>query len=195
MLFSRKPHTSIPLSEGSKRFSFPMLFLKKSIHVNRKVSAFIWDYTFSFCLVIASLFYFSFYFSHFYFCFYSLQVDISLLAIDSIDAACLRKSNTQCSFSFFLFNSPQQPEEDGMVLTSDLSQEFLTFEIPLNDSGSAGLGVSVKGNRSKEKHTDLGIFVKSIINGGAASKASTCYFQIWPQLSLNLGLSPDTRNH
>eukprot|EP00066_Takifugu_rubripes_P030634 XP_011619900.1 PREDICTED: partitioning defective 3 homolog isoform X3 [Takifugu rubripes] len=63
-----------------------------------------------------------------------------------------------------------QPEEDGMVLTSDLSQEFLTFEIPLNDSGSAGLGVSVKGNRSKEKHTDLGIFVKSIINGGAASK-------------------------
>uniref|UniRef100_H2S2U0 Par-3 family cell polarity regulator n=1 Tax=Takifugu rubripes TaxID=31033 RepID=H2S2U0_TAKRU len=61
-------------------------------------------------------------------------------------------------------------KEDGMVLTSDLSQEFLTFEIPLNDSGSAGLGVSVKGNRSKEKHTDLGIFVKSIINGGAASK-------------------------
>lgn len=65
-----------------------------------------------------------------------------------------------------------------MVLTSDLSQEFLTFEIPLNDSGSAGLGVSVKGNRSKEKHTDLGIFVKSIINGGAASKASTCCFPI-----------------
>ncbi|XP_068160046.1 partitioning defective 3 homolog [Antennarius striatus] len=63
-----------------------------------------------------------------------------------------------------------QPEEDDMVLTSDLTQEFKTFEIPLNDSGSAGLGVSVKGNRSKENHTDLGIFVKSIINGGAASK-------------------------
>ena len=45
-----------------------------------------------------------------------------------------------------------------------------TFEVPLNDSGSAGLGVSVKGNRSKENHADLGIFVKSIINGGAASK-------------------------
>lgn len=78
------------------------------------------------------------------------------------------------------FFSPQQPEEDGMVLTSDLAQEFLTFEIPLNDSGSAGLGVSVKGNRSKEKHTDLGIFVKSIINGGAASKASNCCFWVWP---------------
>ncbi|XP_075870985.1 partitioning defective 3 homolog [Nelusetta ayraudi] len=61
-------------------------------------------------------------------------------------------------------------DEDDMVFTSDVAQEFRTFEIPLNDSGSAGLGVSVKGNRSKENNTDLGIFVKSIINGGAASK-------------------------
>uniref|UniRef100_A0A8C6VVQ0 Par-3 family cell polarity regulator n=1 Tax=Nothobranchius furzeri TaxID=105023 RepID=A0A8C6VVQ0_NOTFU len=57
-----------------------------------------------------------------------------------------------------------------VVLTQDGSREFMTFEIPLNDSGSAGLGVSVKGNRSKENQADLGIFVKSIINGGAASK-------------------------
>nr|KAF6343020.1 hypothetical protein mPipKuh1_010746 [Pipistrellus kuhlii] len=35
---------------------------------------------------------------------------------------------------------------------------------------SAGLGVSVKGNWSKKNHEDLGIFVKSIINGGAASE-------------------------
>uniref|UniRef100_A0A8C9V5S2 Par-3 family cell polarity regulator n=1 Tax=Scleropages formosus TaxID=113540 RepID=A0A8C9V5S2_SCLFO len=61
-------------------------------------------------------------------------------------------------------------EEDDLVLTPDGTREFLTFEIPLNDSGSAGLGVSVKGNRSKESHADLGIFVKSIINGGAACK-------------------------
>uniref|UniRef100_A0A8C4DXY3 Par-3 family cell polarity regulator n=1 Tax=Dicentrarchus labrax TaxID=13489 RepID=A0A8C4DXY3_DICLA len=67
-------------------------------------------------------------------------------------------------------SAPPQPEEDDMVLTPDGTKEFMTFEIPLNDSGSAGLGVSVKGNRSKENHTDLGIFVKSIINGGAASK-------------------------
>ncbi|XP_060638506.2 partitioning defective 3 homolog isoform X4 [Anolis sagrei] len=60
--------------------------------------------------------------------------------------------------------------EEDLVLTPDGTREFLTFEIPLNDSGSAGLGVSVKGNRSKENHADLGIFVKSIINGGAASK-------------------------
>ncbi|KAJ8396088.1 hypothetical protein AAFF_G00021610 [Aldrovandia affinis] len=61
-------------------------------------------------------------------------------------------------------------EDDELVLTPDGTREFLTFEIPLNDSGSAGLGVSVKGNRSKENHADLGIFVKSIINGGAACK-------------------------
>uniref|UniRef100_A0A674BVC5 Par-3 family cell polarity regulator alpha, b n=1 Tax=Salmo trutta TaxID=8032 RepID=A0A674BVC5_SALTR len=59
---------------------------------------------------------------------------------------------------------------DDLVLTPDGTREFLTFEIPLSDSGSAGLGVSVKGNRSKENHSDLGIFVKSIINGGAACK-------------------------
>ncbi|XP_047225351.1 par-3 family cell polarity regulator alpha, b isoform X7 [Girardinichthys multiradiatus] len=61
-------------------------------------------------------------------------------------------------------------DEDELVLTPDGTREFLTFEIPLSDSGSAGLGVSVKGNRSKENHADLGIFVKSIINGGAAFK-------------------------
>eukprot|EP00063_Salmo_salar_P020197 XP_013995032.1 PREDICTED: partitioning defective 3 homolog isoform X5 [Salmo salar] len=64
----------------------------------------------------------------------------------------------------------EKVEEDDLVLTPDGTREFLTFEIPLSDSGSAGLGVSVKGNRSKENHADLGIFVKSIINGGAACK-------------------------
>uniref|UniRef100_A0A670YSM9 Partitioning defective 3 homolog B n=1 Tax=Pseudonaja textilis TaxID=8673 RepID=A0A670YSM9_PSETE len=48
--------------------------------------------------------------------------------------------------------------------------EQLTFEIPLNDSGSAGLGVSLKGNKSRETGADLGIFIKSIIHGGAAYK-------------------------
>ncbi|XP_041039847.1 partitioning defective 3 homolog isoform X4 [Carcharodon carcharias] len=66
--------------------------------------------------------------------------------------------------------SDLKAEDDDLVLTPDGTREFLTFEIPLNDTGSAGLGVSVKGNRSKENHADLGIFVKSIINGGAASK-------------------------
>uniref|UniRef100_A0AAQ5Z870 PDZ domain-containing protein n=1 Tax=Amphiprion ocellaris TaxID=80972 RepID=A0AAQ5Z870_AMPOC len=66
--------------------------------------------------------------------------------------------------------SLSMPSSYELVLTPDGTREFLTFEIPLSDSGSAGLGVSVKGNRSKENHADLGIFVKSIINGGAACK-------------------------
>uniref|UniRef100_A0A8C1WEP0 Par-3 family cell polarity regulator n=1 Tax=Cyprinus carpio TaxID=7962 RepID=A0A8C1WEP0_CYPCA len=64
----------------------------------------------------------------------------------------------------------QTKEQDDLILTPDGTRKFMTFEIPLNDSGSAGLGVSVKGNRSKEGHADLGIFVKSIITGGAACK-------------------------
>lgn len=43
--------------------------------------------------------------------------------------------------------------------------EYLTFEIPLNDTQSAGLGFSVKG-----KQTNSGIFVLQIFNGGAAKK-------------------------
>lgn len=50
---------------------------------------------------------------------------------------------------------------------------MLTFEIPLNDTGSAGLGISVKGRTSRTpdgQTIDLGISIKNIINGGAASK-------------------------
>ncbi len=49
-------------------------------------------------------------------------------------------------------------------------REQLMYEIPLNESGSAGLGVSLKGNKSRETGEDLGIFIKSIIHGGAAYK-------------------------
>jgi partitioning defective protein 3 len=61
-------------------------------------------------------------------------------------------------------------------------RELLTFEIAFNDTGSAGLGVSVKGKTKRlddesaagasvsAASIDLGIFVKTVINGGAASK-------------------------
>lgn len=51
-------------------------------------------------------------------------------------------------------------------------REQLMYEIPLNETGSAGLGVSLKGNKSRETGEDLGIFIKSIIHGGAAYKVS-----------------------
>ncbi|XP_074857447.1 partitioning defective 3 homolog B isoform X2 [Carettochelys insculpta] len=60
--------------------------------------------------------------------------------------------------------------EPNCCILSLETTEQLTFEIPLNDSGSAGLGVSLKGNKSRETGTDLGIFIKSIIHGGAAFK-------------------------
>lgn len=58
-------------------------------------------------------------------------------------------------------------------------REQLMYEIPLNETGSAGLGVSLKGNKSRETGEDLGIFIKSIIHGGAAYKVTnlkkTCF--------------------
>ena len=63
----------------------------------------------------------------------------------------------------------QKGERDCYALSLETTEQ-LTFEIPLNDSGSAGLGVSLKGNKSRETGTDLGIFIKSIIHGGAAFK-------------------------
>ncbi|MEQ2211487.1 hypothetical protein XENOCAPTIV_003482 [Xenoophorus captivus] len=58
-------------------------------------------------------------------------------------------------------------------------REQLMYEIPLNESGSAGLGISLKGNRSMETGEDLGIFIKSIIHGGAAYKVSDTAALIW----------------
>lgn len=72
-------------------------------------------------------------------------------------------------------------------------REILTFDIPVHDSERAGLGVSVKGKTSTSKGVsfkinskifffksililldgsvvDLGIFVKSVLHGGAASR-------------------------
>ncbi|XP_026168953.1 par-3 family cell polarity regulator alpha, b isoform X3 [Mastacembelus armatus] len=92
---------------------------------------------------------------------------VGLLVLRQEDAFLPREANAEPQMQ-----SPRglKTEDDDLVLTPDGTREFLTFEIPLSDSGSAGLGVSVKGNRSKENHADLGIFVKSIINGGAACK-------------------------
>lgn len=62
----------------------------------------------------------------------------------------------------------------GPVFVSENGKEQLMFEVPLNDSGSAGLGISLKGNKSRETGEDLGIFIKSIIHGGAAYKVTSC---------------------
>uniref|UniRef100_A0A8C4QCA1 PDZ domain-containing protein n=1 Tax=Eptatretus burgeri TaxID=7764 RepID=A0A8C4QCA1_EPTBU len=61
-----------------------------------------------------------------------------------------------------------QKGEDEVTAATGAHKQLMTFEVTLNDSGSAGLGISVKGSREEGK--DLGIFVKSIIRGGAAFK-------------------------
>ncbi|XP_043117600.1 par-3 family cell polarity regulator alpha, b isoform X7 [Puntigrus tetrazona] len=92
---------------------------------------------------------------------------VTLLVLRQEDTFLPREMNTEPAMQ----NTREwKVEEEELVLTPDGTREFLTLEVPLSDSGSAGLGVSVKGNRSKESHADLGIFVKSIINGGAACK-------------------------
>ncbi|XP_062312126.1 partitioning defective 3 homolog B-like, partial [Osmerus eperlanus] len=63
----------------------------------------------------------------------------------------------------------QEEQPRGGVFSED-GKEQLMFEVPLNDTGSAGLGISLKGNKSRETGEDLGIFIKSIIHGGAAYK-------------------------
>lgn len=52
-------------------------------------------------------------------------------------------------------------------------KKLLTFEIPLNFSGTAGLGLSVKGRTTTDKDgrvNDEGIFVKNILKGGAVDQ-------------------------
>ncbi|XP_022535966.2 partitioning defective 3 homolog B isoform X3 [Astyanax mexicanus] len=69
-----------------------------------------------------------------------------------------------------MFLPRELKEEAVRAVLSEEGKEQLMFEVPLNDSGSAGLGVSLKGNKSRETGEDLGIFIKSIIHGGAAYK-------------------------
>lgn len=68
----------------------------------------------------------------------------------------------------------QPPDKISDELLTSNEKQLLDFDIALNDSGSAGLGVSVKGKTTaaaeNETAHDLGIFIKAIISGGAASK-------------------------
>ena len=70
--------------------------------------------------------------------------------------------------------SSERLEEDLQQVGERLPQEVVRLEIALNDTGSAGLGVSVKGKTVSTEggQRDLGIFVKGVINGGAASKVT-----------------------
>ncbi|CAF3630837.1 unnamed protein product [Rotaria sordida] len=56
------------------------------------------------------------------------------------------------------------------LVNDEIKKQIMTFDIPLRDTSSAGLGITLKGKTSiiDGKSIDLGIFVKSILTGGAA---------------------------
>lgn len=66
-----------------------------------------------------------------------------------------------------------QREGSGETVFPWKHREILTLDIPVHDTERAGLGVSVKGKTTgggAKGIIDLGIFVKNVINGGAASR-------------------------
>ncbi|XP_068230117.1 partitioning defective 3 homolog isoform X19 [Palaemon carinicauda] len=76
----------------------------------------------------------------------------------------------QDSLSFF--RQPADKAAEDSLMFPWKQREILMFEIPVHDSERAGLGVSVKGKTSSGPNgsVDLGIFVKNVIHGGAASR-------------------------
>ena len=72
---------------------------------------------------------------------------------------------------------------DGRLLIdktiSETKPQIVTFDIPLNDTSSAGLGITLKGKTSivDGQSSDLGIFVKSILTGGATSRVDKMTFE------------------
>lgn len=50
-------------------------------------------------------------------------------------------------------------------------RSVMRLDIPVHDSEKAGLGISVKGKVTVGSNPqDLGIFIKSVLHGGAASR-------------------------
>ncbi|EFX85731.1 hypothetical protein DAPPUDRAFT_34788, partial [Daphnia pulex] len=63
--------------------------------------------------------------------------------------------------------------EESLLLLPWKQREILTLDIPVHDTEKAGLGISVKGKTTSSSGngtSDLGIFIKSVLHGGAASR-------------------------
>lgn len=68
--------------------------------------------------------------------------------------------------------SISRASEESLLLLPWKQREILTLDIPVHDTEKAGLGISVKGKTTSASGTttDLGIFIKSVLHGGAASR-------------------------
>ena len=81
--------------------------------------------------------------------------------------------NSEESEDFSSISPDLQMNQSGEVVFPWKHREILTLDIPVHDTERAGLGVSVKGKTTgggAKGIVDLGIFVKNVINGGAASR-------------------------
>ena len=69
--------------------------------------------------------------------------------------------------------SISRASEESLLLLPWKQREILTLDIPVHDTEKAGLGISVKGKTTSSSGngtSDLGIFIKSVLHGGAASR-------------------------
>ena len=82
--------------------------------------------------------------------------------------------NTEESEDYTSISPDVSVNSSGEVVFPWKHREILTLDIPVHDTERAGLGVSVKGKTTgggpNKSIVDLGIFVKSVIHGGAASR-------------------------
>jgi len=81
--------------------------------------------------------------------------------------------NSEESEDFSSISPDLQMNKEGEIVFPWKHREILTLDIPVHDTERAGLGVSVKGKTTgggTKGIVDLGIFVKNVINGGAASR-------------------------
>ena len=81
--------------------------------------------------------------------------------------------NTEESEEYTSVSPDVSVNSSGDIVFPWKHREILTLDIPVHDTERAGLGVSVKGKTTgggAKGIVDLGIFVKSVIHGGAASK-------------------------
>lgn len=62
-------------------------------------------------------------------------------------------------------------------MSEEVKTQIMTFDIPLRDTSSAGLGITLKGKTSiiDGQTKDLGIFIKSILTGGAAYRVKIIF--------------------
>ncbi|OQV15972.1 Partitioning defective 3-like protein [Hypsibius exemplaris] len=81
-------------------------------------------------------------------------------------------TTTSSALPRFLEGLSQSLQTADKEEAREKNKEILTFDIPLNDSGSAGLGVRVTGKARTVEGMDLdgGIFIMNVIAGGAAYK-------------------------